>query len=33
MGDVGGRGGFLRIVHGGVRGGGHSYYYPLLGPF
>ena len=34
---VGGRkregGGGLRMGHGGVRGGGHSYYYPLSGPF
>ena len=26
-------GGGLRMGHGGVRGGGHSYYYPLSGPF
>lgn len=31
MGEEGGGG--LRMGHGGVRGGGHSYYYPLSGPF
>ena len=30
---MGEEGGGLRMGHGGVRGGGHSYYYPLLGPF
>lgn len=33
MGEEGGREGGLRMGHGGVRGGGHSYYYPLSGPF
>ena len=34
MGEEEGRGGGgLRMGHGGVRGGGHSYYYPLSGPF